>query len=118
MFEIECILDEAGWELAACQISTIISLLGSKQIRLGVPKVRGPLRTVDVGFSERVTSLKEIHFNQKNICDPSGHGSSCLICFQGMLVLPKTEEGSGIDWRFHHFKLVESDNSFYMLAVN
>lgn len=24
MFEIECILDEAAWELAACQISTII----------------------------------------------------------------------------------------------
>lgn len=42
MFEIECILDEAVWDLAACQISTIISLLGWKQIRLGFPKVRGP----------------------------------------------------------------------------
>lgn len=70
MFEIECILDEAAWDLAACQISTIISLLGWKQIRLGFPKVRGPLHTGDVGFSEHVTSLKEIPFNQKKLCDP------------------------------------------------
>lgn len=82
MFEIECILDEAARELAACQISTIISLLGLKQIRLGVPEVPGPLHTGDVGFSERVTSLMEIHFNQKKICDPSGHVRSCLSCFQ------------------------------------
>lgn len=46
MFEIECILDEAVWDLAACQISTIISLLGWKQIRLGFPKVRGPCMLV------------------------------------------------------------------------
>lgn len=64
MFEIECILDEGSWELAACQISTIICLLGLKQIRLGVPKVLGPLHTCAVEFSERVTSLIEIHFNQ------------------------------------------------------
>lgn len=63
----------------------------------------------DVGFSERVTSLKEIPFNQKKICDPPGHVSSRLSCFQGMLdgaFLPKTEEGSGSDRRFHHFRLV------------
>lgn len=73
MFETECILDEGTWELAACQINTIICLLGSKQIRLGVPKVPGPLHTGDVEFSERVTSLMEIHFNQKKIHSPTGH---------------------------------------------
>lgn len=70
MFEIECFLDEAVWDLAACQITTIISLLGWKQISLGFPEVRGPLHTGDAGLSERVTSLKEIPFNQKKICDP------------------------------------------------
>lgn len=84
MFEIECILDEGSWELAGCQISTIICLLGLKQIRLGVPKVPGPLQTGDVEFSVRVTSLMEIHFNQKKIHSPSGLVHSFLICFQGM----------------------------------
>lgn len=100
MFEIECILDEASWELAACRISTIISLLGSKQIRLGVPKVPGPLHTGGVGFSERVTSLMEIHSNQKKIRDPSGHVGSFLNCFQAMAddtFLPKTVECPGIN---------------------
>ena len=36
--------------------------LGSKQIRLGVSKVPGPLHIGDVGFSEPVTSLMEIPF--------------------------------------------------------
>ena len=84
MFEIECILDEGSWELAGCQISTIICLLGLKQIRLGVPKVPGPLHTGAVEFSERVTSLMEIHFNQKKIHSPSGLVHSFLICFQGV----------------------------------
>lgn len=76
MFEIECFLDEGSWELAGCQISTIICLLGLKQIRLGVPKVPGPLHAGSVEFSERVTSLMEIHFNQKKIHSPTGlvHG--------------------------------------------
>lgn len=70
MFEIECFLDEGS--LAGCQISTIICLLGLKQIRLGVPKVPGPLHAGSVEFSERVTSLMEIHFNQKKIHSPTG----------------------------------------------
>ena len=84
MFEIECILDEGSWELAGCQISAIICLLGLKQIRLRVPKVPGPLHTGGVEFSERVTSLMEIHFNQKRIHRPSGLVHSVLICFQGV----------------------------------
>lgn len=84
MFEIGSILDEAGWELAACQISTIISLLGSKQMRLGVPKVPGPLCLGGVDLSECVTSLMEIHFNQKRIRDPSGHVHSSISCLQGL----------------------------------
>ncbi len=83
MFEIECILDEGSWELASCQISTIICLLGLKQIRLGVPKVPGPLHTGSVEFSERVTSLMEIHFNQKKIHGPSGLVHSFFDLFSG-----------------------------------
>lgn len=55
MFEIERFLDEGSWELAGCQISTIICLLGLKQIRLGVLEVPGPLLTGTVEVSERVT---------------------------------------------------------------
>lgn len=55
-------------------------LLGSKQIRLGVPEVPGPLHTGDVGFSEHVTSLMEIHFHQEKIRGPSGRACSW---FQG-----------------------------------
>lgn len=87
------------------------------------------MHTGDVGFSERVTSLKEIPFNQKKICDPPGHVSSYLSCFQGMLdgtFLPKTEEGSVKDRHFHHFRLVVGHTcnqvpvytSFSRLAVN
>lgn len=83
-FQTECILDEGTWELAACQINTIICLLGLKQIRLGVPKVPGPLLAGDVEFSERVTSLMEIHFNQNKIHSPTGHVHSFLICVEGM----------------------------------
>lgn len=103
MFEIECILDEGSWELAGCQISTIICLLGLKQIRLGVPKVPGPLHTGDVEFSERVTSLMEIHFNQKKIHGPSGHVHSFLICFQGMsdsTFSPETKECSSASIKY------------------
>lgn len=84
MSEIECILDEGSWELPGSQISTIICLLGLKQIRLGVPKVPGPLHTGGVEFSEHVTSLMEIHFNQREIHGPSGLVRSFLICFPGM----------------------------------
>lgn len=51
MFETEYILDEGSWELAGFQISTIICLLGLRQIRLGVPKVPGPLQTGGAEFS-------------------------------------------------------------------
>lgn len=85
MFEIECILDEGSWELAGCQISTIICLLALKQIRLGVPEVPGPLHTCSVEFSVCVTSLMEIHFNLKKIHAPLRTCSQpFLICFQGM----------------------------------
>lgn len=84
MFEIECMLDEGSWELTGCHISTIICLLGLKQIRLGVPKVLGPLHTCGVEFSERVTSLIEIHFNQNKIHSPSGLVVNLLMCFQGV----------------------------------
>lgn len=99
MFEIECILDERSWEQAGCQISTIICLLGLKQIKLGVPSVPGPLHTGDVEFSVRVTSLMEIRFNQKKIHSLSGHVHSFLICFQGMsdnTFPPKTKECSSL----------------------
>lgn len=103
MFEIECILDEGTWELAACQINTIICLLGLKQIRLGVPKVPGPLYTGDVEFSECVTSLMEIHFNQKKIHSPTGHVHSFLICFQGMsdsANSPETKKRSSVSFKY------------------
>lgn len=84
MFEIEYyILDEGSWELAGCQISTIICLLGLKQIRLGIPKVPGPMHAGDE-FSEHVTSLLKMHFNQK-IHSPSGLVCSFLICFWYLL---------------------------------
>lgn len=57
-------------------------LLGLKQIRLGVPKVPGPLHTGGgICFSERVTSLMEIHFDREKIRGPSGHAPGW---FQGM----------------------------------
>jgi len=95
MFKIESILDEGSWELAACQIFTIICLLGLRQIRLGVPEVLGPLHTGSVEFSERVTSLMEIHFNQKKIRSPSGPVRSFLICSLGVsdsTFSPKTDQ--------------------------
>ena len=79
MFEIKYILDEGNWELADCQISTIICLLGLKQIRLGVPQVPGPMHAGGE-FSQRVTSLLKMHFNQK-IHSPSRLVCSFLICF-------------------------------------
>lgn len=71
MFEIECILDEAAWEQAV-RSALLSGLLALKQIRLGVPKVPGPLHTGVVGFSERVTFLVEIHFHRESIRGPSG----------------------------------------------
>lgn len=99
MFEIECILDEGSWELAGSQISAIICLLGLRQIRLGVPKVPGPLHTGGVEFSECVTSLMEIHFNQKKIRRPSGLVRSLLICFQAVsngTLSPETKKCSSV----------------------
>lgn len=82
MFEIECILDEGSWELAGCQISNIICLLGLRQIRLGVPKVPGPLHT-GVEISEHVISLMEIHFNQEKIHSPLWTCSQLFDLFSG-----------------------------------
>lgn len=69
-------------------------LLGSKQIRLGVPKVPWPLHTGDVGFSERVTSLMEIHFDREKIHCPSGHGIRAGIRVHQ---IPKTEKSAAIN---------------------
>lgn len=86
MFEIECVLDEGSWEFYGCQISTIICLLGFKQIRLWVPKVLGPQYVGSVDFSEGVTLLMRIHFNQKKIHSPSGLVYSFKVCFSSVLV--------------------------------
>lgn len=52
-------------------------------MRLGVPKVPGPLHTGDVEFSERVTSLMEIHFNQTKIHSPLWTRSQLFDLFSG-----------------------------------